>query len=68
MEKLKDDELNKVSGGAGTPVNKTGSAVDPANCLGTKVMKCDKCDADRKFYLFTGGRCVCSECGNEIFK
>ena len=28
---------------------------------------CTKCDKDTMFNLYTGGRAICSECGDQIF-
>ncbi len=60
MKKLTDDGLESVSGG----ITRT-----PANTMNTQPKKteyCPKCETERTFYLYSGGRAICSTCGKEI--
>ena len=62
---LKDEELEMVSGGV-TNTSVNGAAGETP--LTTKKFNCPKCGVERDFYLYSGGRCVCSKCAYEMFK
>ena len=56
--KIDEEKLDKVVGGATNNVSET--------CK-TKLSPCPRCKKDTIFYLYTGGRAVCSECEYEKF-
>ena len=47
-----DEELEKIGGGINTNVP-------------TRRSECPRCDKETVFYLYTGGRAICSDCGYE---
>ncbi len=57
--RINDDELNKVSGGAE-------QVADSGN---TVMHTCPNCSTDKKvpFKLASGGRATCTVCGQQIF-
>ena len=52
---IKDEELEQINGG--TSLN---------NGVPTKNAWCPKCHKNRKFYIYSGGQAVCSECNEKI--
>ena len=62
---LKDSELEMVSGGVTNETAKTGQTQQPGE---TKQFLCPGCNGLWDFYIYMGGRCVCSHCGYEMFK
>ena len=56
---LKEEDLEKVTGGAASQTN---------NYIDTKEYDCPKCGKKRMFYLFSGGRTICSKCSTEIMR
>ncbi|MCR5688415.1 MAG: hypothetical protein K6G58_10390 [Lachnospiraceae bacterium] len=62
---LKDEELEMVSGGAVGAHLRDEQADAPVQ---TKKLTCPNCGPNTDFYIFSGGRCVCSKCSFELFK
>ena len=59
MKKLADDSLGAVSGGVGAPE----SGPKP---LDTRKAYCPKQKKETMFNLYSGGRAICQECGEQI--
>ena len=53
--KLDEEMLKDVSGGK----------ILPGGNTNTKLSECKRCNRETLFILGTGGRAVCSECGEE---
>ena len=74
---LEMDDLEKVTGGKGKCVipgvaggaggaGGTGEPGDP-NQVQTRKSDCPVCGVEREFYLYSGGRALCSKCSFEKF-
>ncbi|MCR5108566.1 MAG: hypothetical protein K6B28_10445 [Lachnospiraceae bacterium] len=64
VTKLDDDIMSSVNGG----VDKNGglnSVKDRENVPTTDAF-CPSCNKERKFYCYSGGQAICSECGFKI--
>ncbi len=63
MEKIIDDKLGSVTGGAG---NNENSTKNTGNSGDTRPAYCPKCETEREFRLGSGGRAYCKVCNEEI--
>ena len=59
MKKLADDGLEAISGGAAAP----SQAPQP---IDTRKALCPKQKKETIFNLYSGGRAICQECGEQI--
>ena len=61
MKKLADDGLEAVSGGVGAPAQSQGPQP-----IDTRKAFCPKQKKETIFNLYSGGRAICQECGEQI--